>query len=205
MREYHNRGVATGAGGIVDVMSAARHWRALALLAVAAASLPAAAGAATSAPTTAPGAGSEAALMKALLRSRELWATIDVCNPADQRDYVGIRGSMPGDRKAHDKMYMSFRLQYMETKSDRWVDLSSPKAPVYVYVGPGSSVRQGGRSFLLVPRPGKPAVTLRGVVSYQWRRGKTVVQSGTRTTSAGHKSLAGADPANYSAASCAIG
>src|SRR5581483_9028754 len=137
-------------------------------------------------------------------RSRELWATIDVCNPPDQRNYVGIRGSMPGDHNGHDKMYMSFRLQYMDATTKQWVDLASPKAPIYVYVGPGSSVRQGGRSFQLVPRPGKPAATLRGVVSYQWRRGKTVLQSATRPTTAGHKSLAGADPAGFSAAACLI-
>ncbi len=57
-------------------------------------------------------AGGEAATMKALLHSRELWATIDVCSPTDQRDYVGVRGSMPGDRRRGDHMYMSFALQY---------------------------------------------------------------------------------------------
>ena len=53
--------------------------------------------------------------MQALLRSRELWSTIDVCSPAAQPNTVGVRGSMPGDRHGHDKMYMRFRLQYMDT------------------------------------------------------------------------------------------
>jgi hypothetical protein len=172
----------------------------LVLLGALAACLPAAAGAAASSPHSGP----EAALLKALLRSRELWATIDVCTPPDQRDYVGIRGSMPGDKQSHDKMYMSFHLQYMSADK-KWVDLASAKAPAYIYVGQGGSVRQGGRSFQLVPRSGEPASTLRGVVSYQWRRGKTVLQSTTRPTTAGHKSLAGADPAGFSAASCLIG
>jgi hypothetical protein len=176
--------------------------RALALLAATAACLlPAGATAAT----VAPGSNREAPLLTALLRSRELWATIDVCNPADQPDYVGIRGSMPGDRHVHDKMYMSFRLQYMDATSRKWVDLSSAKTAAFVFVGPGGSVRQGGRSFQLVPRAGKPASTLRGVVDYQWRRGKTVLQSTSRPTTAGHKSLAGADPAGFSAAGCVIG
>jgi hypothetical protein len=190
----------TDAGAIVPTVSAIRHLRALALLGLLAACLPAAAGAAASSPHS----GSEAALLKALLRSRELWATIDVCTPPDQRNYVGIRGSMPGDKQAHDKMYMSFHLQYMSA-GKQWVDLASAKAPAYVYVGQGGSVRQGGRSFQLVPRSGQPASTLRGVVSYQWRRGKTVLQTTTRPTTAGHKSLAGADPAGFSAASCLIG
>jgi hypothetical protein len=181
-------------------MAASKHLQALALLGCVAVLLPSAAGAASAAPRSGP----EATRLAALLRSRELWATIDVCNPPDQRNYVGIRGSMPGDGRTKDKMYMSFRLQYMDP-TKHWVDLASAKAPVYVYVGPGGSVRQGGRSFQLVMRSGEPASTLRGVVSYQWRRGKTILQSTSRPTTAGHKSLAGADPAGFSAAGCLIG
>jgi hypothetical protein len=141
---------------------------------------------------------------RALLHSRELWATIDVCSPADQPDYVGIRGSMPGDRRARDKMYMSFRLQYLQSHTKKWADLSSA-SPSWVLVGPGSGVRQGGRSFQLVPRSPHEAFTLRGVVEFQWRRGTSVLQSTSRTTSAGHTSLAGADPVGYTSASCRIG
>jgi len=71
---------------------------------------------------------------RALRVSRELWATIDVCKPADQPNTVGIRGSMPGDGNAHDTMYMSFRLQYMETTTGLWVNLSKT-APAFVSVG----------------------------------------------------------------------
>ena len=141
---------------------------------------------------------------KALLDSRELWATIDVCDPADQRDTVGIRGSMPGDGNAHDRMYMSFRLQYMNSHS-QWVSLSEDASSSWVAVGGGGSPRQGGTSFALKPVAGKPAVDLRGVVDFQWRRGKTLVQSATEPTSSGHRSLAGADPAGFSAATCTIG
>src|ERR1700719_1884116 len=64
------------------------------------------------------------ALAHALLTSRELWATIDVCSPTDQPYYVGIRGSMPGDGQGRDRMYMSFRLQYLDSASGRWVNLA---------------------------------------------------------------------------------
>jgi hypothetical protein len=186
-----------------QTMSVVKHSSALAALAAALACALAGGAAAATAPSPHP--GSEAALMQALLRSRELWATIDVCSPADEQNYIGVRGSMPGDRHAHDKMYMRFRLEYMNTAKKNWVDLASATSPTFIYVGPGSGVRQGGRSFQLVPRSGKPAVMLRGVVEYQWRRGKTVVQSTSRMTGAGHKSVAGADPAGYSAATCSIG
>jgi hypothetical protein len=145
------------------------------------------------------------ALERALLHSRELWATIDVCNPADQPSTVGIRGSMPGDGHAHDSMYMSFRLQYLDSATKSWVNLASGASSGFVAVGSGASARQGGTSFELKPVAGRPAATLRGVVDFQWRRGKTILVSGAEPTASGHLSLAGADPASYSAATCIIG
>jgi hypothetical protein len=140
-----------------------------------------------------------------LFRSRLLWSTIDVCNPADQPDTVGVRGSMPGDHQAHDTMYMRFRLQYMNPSSKAWTDLMKGSDASYVDVGTGADPRQAGRSFQLSPVAGQPAFTLRGVVSFQWRRGKTVLAQTSRPTSAGRDSLAGADPAGFSAPSCLIG
>jgi hypothetical protein len=158
-----------------------------------------------SATTSTPsGTGKPTASERALLDSRELWATIDVCNPANQRDTVGIRGSMPGDGHAHDRMYMSFRLQYLSA-SKQWLDLASSASSGFVSVGSGASPRQGGSSFELKPVAGKPPVTLRGVVDFEWRHEKTVLVSAAQSTTAGHKSLAGADPADYSAATCVIG
>lgn len=140
----------------------------------------------------------------ALLRSRLLWSTIDICNATDQPDTVGIRGSMPGDHQAHDTMYMRFRLQYMNTATKTWTDLSKATAS-YAAVGSGASARQAGRSFQLNPVAGQPAFTLRGVVNFEWRHGSTVLAEASRATSAGRDSLAGSDPAGFSAASCLIG
>jgi len=140
----------------------------------------------------------------ALLRSRLLWSTIDICNAPDQPNTVGIRGSMPGEHQAHDTMYMRFRLQYMNTTTKTWTDLSKASAS-YAPVGSGASARQAGRSFQLNPVAGQPAFTLRGVVNFQWRHGSTVLAQASRATSAGRDSLAGSDPAGFSAASCLIG
>lgn len=141
---------------------------------------------------------------RALLASRELWATIDICNPADAANTVGIRGSMPGDGAPHDRMYMSFRLQYMNA-SRHWVNLASGATPSFVAVGGGGSARQGGSSFELKPVVGKPATKLRGIVDFQWRHGRTILMSTAVPTSAGHKAVVGADPANFSAATCVVG
>jgi len=139
-----------------------------------------------------------------LYRSRLLWSTIDVCNASDQPNTVGVRGSMPGDSHAHDKMFMRFRLQYMNTTTKHWADLAN-SASGFVSVGTGASPRQAGRSFKLSPVAGQPAFTMRGVVVFQWRQGTTVIGQISRPTSAGRESLAGADPAGFSSASCRIG
>ena len=46
---------------------------------------------------------------------------------------------------------------------------------------------------------------LRGVVRFRWRRGDTLPRQAEVATEAGHRSSAGADPAGYSAATCALG
>jgi len=157
--------------------------------------------------STTPSAPTQSNNLHRLLASHELWATIDVCNSPHHPNTVGIRGSMPGDGKAHDKLYMSFRLQYLNlnTATNAWIDVASGATPAFVPVGAGATARQGGTSFQLVPAAGKPAVTMRGVVDFQWRRGRKVLASAARPTTAGRKSLAGADPAGYSAAGCLIG
>jgi len=137
----------------------------------------------------------------ALLESPQLWATIDVCNPADQLNTVGVRGSIPSDGHAKDELYMRFRLQYLDSTTGQWVDLGSSADSGFLAVGAAKISRQTGRSFQLVPVAGKP-VTLRGVVSFQWRRGTRVEYAISRPT--GHDSLAGADPKGFSAAECSL-
>jgi len=140
-----------------------------------------------------------------LLQSRELWATVDVCDPADQPNTVGVRGSMPGDGHSKDAMHMRFQLQYLEAKSSTWIDLMHGGDSGFIAVGTAKTARQGGTSFQLMPVTGKPAFTIRGLVTFQWRHGARVLHEVTRTTSAAHKGVADADPAGYSAAQCAIG
>jgi hypothetical protein len=140
----------------------------------------------------------------AILRSSQLWATIDVCNPSDQPDTVGVRGSMPGDAHSKDAMFMRFRLQYLNSATKHWVDLANGADSGFLAVGAAKSARQAGFTFQLTPVPGKPAFMLRGVVSFEWRRGSTIEYAISRPTTASHKSLSGADPAGFSAADCSV-
>jgi len=140
-----------------------------------------------------------------LLQSRELWATIDVCSPSDQPNTVGVRGSMPGDGHPKDAMYMRFQLQYLEANGSTWIDLAHGGDSGFIAVGTGKTARQGGTSFQLMPvTTGKPAYTIRGLVTFQWRHGARILHEVTRMTSAAHKSVADADPAGYSAAQCML-
>ncbi len=139
-----------------------------------------------------------------LLHSRVLWATVDVCNPKDQPNTIGIRGSMPGDGHSKDTMYMRFRVQYEDPATKKWVYLSKGGDSGLLKLGSGAVARQGGFSVELAPVAGRPAFTLRGYVMFQWRRGATVLESATRLTTSGHKSLAGADPRGFSAATCEL-
>jgi hypothetical protein len=159
-------------------------------------------------PAFALGAHSEAGNAHAagsVLHSRDLWATINVCNPKDQPNYVGIRGQMPGDGHPHDTLYMSFRVQFLTSTTRHWADDARAPAPRFLAVGGGGGGRQGGQSFLVEPEPRKPPIVLRGIVEFQWRRGKKVLQSATRVTTAGRSTPAHADPPGFSAATCQIG
>jgi hypothetical protein len=142
--------------------------------------------------------------------SRELWATINMCNPKNAPGMVGVRGSMPDDGNAADTMYMRFLLQYYDASSGKWVVIDAKADSGFVHVGSAATGRQAGRSFTLAPSSSR--FTLRAVVDFQWRRGKHAGQRGKRavykaerTTSAGHRSRAGADPPGYSAATCVMG
>jgi hypothetical protein len=139
-----------------------------------------------------------------LLSSRELWATIDVCNAAKEPDTVGIRGSMPSDGHAKDTMYMRFQLEYLDPQSRTWSVPTHGADSGYIGVGTAKTGHQGGSSFQLGAPKSPPGYTMRGVVTFQWRRGGRVVHQATRTTSAGHPNVVRADPPGYSAAECTI-
>lgn len=149
--------------------------------------------------------GTSGAPRHSLLRSRELWATIDVCDPPKEPDTVGIRGSMPNDGHERDAMYMRFQLEYLDPVSRAWSVPAHGADSGFIALGAARKTgRQGGTSFRLGAPKGQPGYTMRGVVTFQWRRGSRVVHQATRMTSAGHPNVARADPPGYSAAECTI-
>ena len=139
---------------------------------------------------------------QALGQSPELWATVDLCNTPAHPHTIGIRGSMPTDGHPRDTMYMRFLVQSLDAATQQWTDLGKSADSGFVQIGSGPSTRQAGRTFEFKPTPA--AYTLRGLVEFQWRRAGRLVHLASRTTAAGHTSLAGAEPKGFSAATCTL-
>jgi len=128
------------------------------------------------------------------------WATVNVCDTVKRPDAIGIRASMPGAPKGA-RMAMRFRVQFKT--NDGWQDVKGAASrwqPVGIAHGLAA---ESGWSFTFA-HPSAP-VTLRGMVQLRWRKNGTVLRSAELPTEAGHRSSAGADPADYSAATCTLG
>jgi hypothetical protein len=131
-----------------------------------------------------------------------LWATVNVCDTEEHPDTIGIRGSMPGDGRRGDRMFMRFTVQF-QASDGSWRRLSAGGDSGWEGVGNGAwEQRQSGYSFRV--RPAEGSVRLRGLVRFEWRRRGRVVRREIRATEAGHRSTAGADPRGWSRGACII-
>jgi hypothetical protein len=139
------------------------------------------------------------------VQSKRLWATVNVCDTVGHPDSIGIRGSMPGSGRRGEAMFMRFRVQFLSAADGRWRNLTAGGDSGFVGVGSAVRTRQSGVTFTVTPpAAGRNPHQLRGLVTFEWRRGTTVVRRARRRTTAGHANTAGADPASFSAATCAI-
>jgi hypothetical protein len=155
----------------------------------------------TATAATKPAATNKPVAVKPIV-SRHLWATVDACNPPDKRGMIGIRGSMPGTGLKDERMFMRFRMQY---ESDGvWHYIGASADTGFRSVGAATfKARQSGFYFTIPPVAGTSYI-LRGIVNFEWRRGGTVELRAQEVTTAGHISVAGADPKGYSAAACKL-
>jgi hypothetical protein len=135
-------------------------------------------------------------------RTRDLWATVNVCDTPRHPNRLGVRARMPGDGTRH-RMYMRFTAQFRSGSS--WKAIRGGRSS-WLYVGSALfRWKEAGFTFRLsAPRRGASYLT-RGVVEFQWRRRNgRVVHRGRRLTEAGHPGTRNADPRRYSAATCRI-
>jgi hypothetical protein len=133
-----------------------------------------------------------------------LWATINACTPADDPGAVGIRGSMPGDGVAAEHMFMRLQVQFQGPKGGWRFFPGTVGDSGFLPMGSAKQkMRQGGQTFQIAQQA--QAVTLRGLVTYQWRDADgAIARHARKLTTLGHASSAGSDPAGFSAATCLI-
>ena len=138
-------------------------------------------------------------------RDRAVWATVNACDTKLRPNQIGIRGGMPGLAR-HTRMYMRFRVQFQDSEGE-WRTVKSSRLTdsgwVRVAVGRRGE-HDAGWSFEFKPPPSGGAHLLRGLVSFQWRKGRRVIEREKAVTEAGHPGTVGAEPADHSAATCAI-
>jgi hypothetical protein len=137
-------------------------------------------------------------------KSRQLWATVNVCDTESHADTIGIRGSMPGTGDAREHMFMRFQAQFYKPSEGHWHNLKGGDSG-FVFAGSGKfAARQAGHLFVFAPPTGR-SYQLRGAVTFEWRRDGEVVRRARRRTTAGHRNAADADPPGFTAESCVIG
>jgi hypothetical protein len=140
-------------------------------------------------------------------KSPLLWATINICDTAKHPDTIGIRASMPGSGRKAEKMYMRFQVQYFRPSTQKWAPTDATFDSGWRMVGSATyRRRESGWNFSITPPPAGQTYRLRGVVSYEWRKGKSTdaVRSATKRTHSGHTGTFGADPKGFSAAECIV-
>jgi hypothetical protein len=129
----------------------------------------------------------------------ELWATVNVCDTLRHPNEVGVRAAMPGRPRGAGRR-MRFRLQWRD--GDRWRYVEGADSGWRRLSRARGSLVESGWSFEFAP-PRRP-IAFRGVVRYRWIEDGRIVRRALELTEAGHRSTAGADPEDYSAASCSI-
>jgi hypothetical protein len=129
--------------------------------------------------------------------SRELWATVNICNTPRHRYTLGIRGQMPALGFA-SRLYMRVQVDYWVQSRRRFVP--DPGVAELVSLGSArSGLRQGGVMFQFAP----PAI-LSGTITFEWRLGRRILGRATRLTAHGVRGVDYSDPRGYSAATCRI-
>jgi hypothetical protein len=138
-------------------------------------------------------------------RDAQPWATVNVCDTIGHPDGIGIRGSMAGTGDPGDELFMRIQVQFRRADGT-WARIGRAADSGFLDLGDGDArVRQAGRTFTLMPPPaGHPAFVLRGLVTFDWRRDGQIVRRVRRLTGAGHPDTPGADPTDFSAATCSI-
>ena len=122
---------------------------------------------------------------------RHPWATINICDPPAKPGAVGVRAFLPPRRGG--TQWARVRLEYFDATARVWRPVRSGGDGGWTRIGSGRRPVLGGTTVTFpVPAAGR-RIVLRGLVAFQWRRGRHVLARARVRTAAGH-----ADPADPS-------
>jgi hypothetical protein len=137
-------------------------------------------------------------------RPRDLWATVNVCDTEAHPNQLGVRARMPGNG-TRQTMYMRFRVHYYSEQEGIWHNVGGAGLSRWLRLGSARiRHREAGYTFSIDPPAAGSRYIMRGVVEYQWRRGRRVVRRARANTKGGYESTRGADPPGYSSGICEI-
>jgi hypothetical protein len=141
--------------------------------------------------------------------TKDLWATVNVCDTPHSPDMMGVRARMPGNG-TRERMYMRFSAQFRSGK--KWKAVAGRSRSPWLYAGSALFKNQElGYTFDFdSPKVGR-SYLMRGLVQFQWRdrrrhlgKLRTVVVRRTHRYTAGGHPTKRAEPAGHSAATCRI-
>lgn len=167
------------------------------------AALPVIAGAASAPGPT--GAQIRAAVRRAE-KSRDLWATLNVCNVpvAKSSGYkqIGVRVQMPAlGFTTH--LYMTLGIQAWDAAHKRYVTLNSRYGPKSIGLA-FNAPSQDGYSFYYRKPVAEKTTLVRGIATLEWRIGKRVLGRVTRPTGGGYEHVDFGNPHGLSVATCTV-
>ena len=132
--------------------------------------------------------------------TRNLWATVNICNTNRHPYMMGVRARMPGDG-THERMFMRFTAQFRVAGEWKRVDGGRSR---WLYAGSALFRSQElGYTFTFDPPPAGRSYLFRGLVQMQWRLRGRIVHRTHVYTERGHPTRS-SDPRRFSAATCRI-
>jgi hypothetical protein len=147
--------------------------------------------------------------------SRDLWATVNICDTPSAPNSMGVRAAMPGDAATpRQRMYVRFTAQWYSSKRQAWLPVKGNLRSPWLYVGLARfNSRQAGWTFSFTP-PANGVFLVRAVAIFEWRERRKARRGGRarwvvaerrrRVTRAGVAGAAGGDPPGTSRGSCYI-
>jgi hypothetical protein len=136
--------------------------------------------------------------IRAAERSKDLWATVNICNTRRYPNSVGVRGQMP-TLGFPAWLSMDVQLSYYNKQKKRF--MPDPHVERLVRLGRWSSgLQQDGAIFSFGPHAGRFDAT----IEFFWRRAGKLLGETTRSTTGGHRSADFGSPAHHTASECRI-